>query len=381
MFDFEFHNPTRIIFGRGKESVIGAELRQGGISKVLLVYGSDSTKRTGLLDRVLGYLSENSIQAVEYGGVVSNPVLSHARRGVEIAKNEKVDAVLAVGGGSVLDESKAIAVGALASDDIWGYHTGKVPETALPIYAILTLAATGSEMNGTSVVTNEETKQKYPMKSPAIYPTVSILNPELTYTVPPDYSAYADVDAVAHVIEAYFTKDAGPMLQNRFVESIIRTVMETSKIFMEEPDNYDARAEFMWAATLALNGLTLTGVKGFSFPNHMIEHSLSAIYNIAHGAGLSIVIPAWMKWYSRNHPRQFERFAQEIFGVSGVGAGIEALERWYRGLNAPVRLGDADIPAADIDMIAANAHETAVRWGIGDEYPVSAIAEILKLAV
>lgn len=381
MFDFEFHNPTRIIFGRGKESVIGTELRQGGISKVLLVYGSGSTKRTGLLDRVLGYLGENSIQAVEFGGVVSNPVLSHARRGVEIAKNEKVDAVLAVGGGSVLDESKAIAVGALVNDDIWGYYTGKVPETALPIYAILTLAATGSEMNWTSVVTNEETKQKYPMKSPAIYPTVSILNPELTYTVPPDYSAYAAVDAVAHVIEGYFTKDAGPTLQDRFVESIIKTVMETSKIFMEEPDNYDARAEFMWAATLALNGLTLTGVKGFSFPNHMIEHSLSAIYNIAHGAGLSIVIPAWMKWYSRSHPRQFERFSQEIFGVFGVGAGIEALERWYQGLHAPVRLGDASIPAADIDMIAANAHETGVRWGIGDEYPVSAIAEILKLAV
>ena len=157
--------------------------------------------------------------------------------------------------------------------------------------------------------------------------------------------------------------------------------METSKIFMEEPDNYDARAEFMWAATLALNGLTLTGVKGFSFPNHMIEHSLSAIYNIAHGAGLAIVIPAWMKWYSRNHPGQFERFSQEIFGVSGVGAGIEALEGWYRGLHAPVRLGDADIPAADIDMIAENAHELGVSWGIGDDYPEATIAEILRLAI
>ncbi len=381
MFDFEFHNPTRIIFGKGKESAIGAELRRGKIRKVLLVYGSSSTKRTGLLDRVLGHLSESSIQVVQYGGVVSNPLLSHTRRGVEIAKSEKVDAVLAVGGGSVLDEGKAIAVGALADDDIWNYFINKNPEAALPIYAILTLAATGSEMNGTAVVTNEETKQKYPIKSPAIYPTVSILNPELTFTVPPDYSAYAAVDAIAHVIEGYFSKAAGPVLQDRFVESIIKTVMETSRIFMVEPDNYNARAEFMWAATLALNGLTLTGVEGFSFPNHMIEHSLSAIYNIAHGAGLAIVIPAWMKWYSRNHAGQFERFSQEIFGLSGVGAGIEALEQWYRGLKVPVRLGDANIPATDIDMIAANAHELGVRWGIGDEYPVSAIVEILKFAV
>jgi len=270
---------------------------------------------------------------------------------------------------------------ALADDDIWNYFTDKSPETAPPIYAILTLAATGSEMNGTSVVTNKETRQKYAMKSPAIYPRLSILNPELAFTVPADYSAYAAVDAVAHVIEAYFTKESGPVLQDRLVESIIRTVMATSEIFMGKPDDYAARAEFMWAATLALNGLTLSGLNGFSFPNHMIEHSLSAIYDIAHGAGLAIVIPAWMKWYSRNHPGQFVRFSQEIFGLSEIGAGIEALERWYRGMNVPVRLGEASIPATDVEMIAANAHELGVNWGLGDQYPVSAIVEILKLAV
>jgi alcohol dehydrogenase YqhD (iron-dependent ADH family) len=381
MFDFEFHNPTRIIFGKGKESVIGQELSKAGISKVLVVYGSGSVKRTGLLDRVLQILSDNSIQVVEYAGVVSNPVLSHTRRGVELAKQEKVEAILAIGGGSVLDESKAIAAGAMVSDDIWNYFIDKDAEVALPIYAILTLAATGSEMNGTGVVTNEETKQKYPLKSLAIYPTVSILNPELTFTVPPDYSAYAAVDAIAHVIEGYFTKTGGPVLQDLLVESIIRTVLDTSAVFMAQPDNYNARAEFMWAATLALNGLTVTGITGFGFPNHMIEHSLSAIYNVPHGAGLAIVIPAWMKWYSKDHPEQFDRFAREIFGVSGADAGIEALEKWYGGLNVPTRLGQVNIPESDIDMIAANAHDTAVSWGIGKRYTASAIAEILRLAV
>ena len=381
MVDFEFHNPTKIIFGRGKEAVIGAELLKDGIGKVLLVYGSGSTKRSGLLDRVLHTLRECSIGVIEYGGVVSNPVLSHLRRGVELAKSEKVEAVLAVGGGSVIDEGKAIAAGALVNDDVWNYFVDKSPETALPLYAILTLAATGSEMNGTAVVTNEQIKQKNAMKSLAIYPKVSILNPELTFTVPPDYSAYAAVDAIAHVIEGYFSKTAGPVLQDRLVESIIRTVMDTSAVFMAEPDNYDARAEFMWAATLALNGLTLTGVAGFGFANHMIEHSLSAIHNIAHGAGLSIVIPAWMKWYSQDHPAQFDRFAQQIFGLTGAAAGIEALEKWYRELNVPIRLGEADIPAADIDMIAANAHELAVNWGLGDVYSAATIAKILRLAV
>jgi alcohol dehydrogenase YqhD (iron-dependent ADH family) len=381
MFDFEFHNPTRIIFGKGKESVVGDELQKAGISKVLLVYGSGSVKRTGLLERVLQRLSDKSIEAIEYAGVVSNPVLSHTRRGVELAKSEKVDAVLAIGGGSVLDESKAIAAGAVVSDDIWDYFIDKKAESALPIYAILTLAATGSEMNGTAVVTNEETRQKYPLKSPAIYPTVSILNPELTFTVPPNYSAYAAVDAIAHVIEGYFTKSGGPGLQNFLVEGIIKTVLNTSAVFMDQPDNYNARAEFMWAATLALNGLTLTGVGGAAFPNHMIEHSLSAIYNIPHGAGLSIVIPAWMKWYSKDHPAQFNRFAREIFGVSGAEAGIQALEKWYRGLDVPTRLGHADIPETDIHMIATNARDTAASWGIGDVYSAEAIAEILRLAV
>jgi alcohol dehydrogenase YqhD (iron-dependent ADH family) len=381
MFDFVFHNPTKIVFGRKKEELIGDELKQAGIGKVLLVYGRSSIKKSGLFDRIAASLTRNNVQYVEYGGVVSNPVLSHTRGGVQLAKSEKVEAVLAVGGGSVLDEGKAIAVGALAADDVWNYFIGKEVASALPVFSVLTLAATGSEMNGNAVVTNEETKQKYNISSLLVYPRVSILNPELTCTVPRDYSAYGAVDAIAHVIEGYFTRQAGTRLHDRLVEGIIRTVIDTNNVIMREPDNYEARAEFMWAATLALNGLTTAGLKEYCFPNHMIEHAMSAIYNIAHGAGLAIVMPAWMRWYCPQQPARFERFAREIFGLENAEAGIVALETWFAGLQAPIRLQDVNIPAADIGMIAENAAKLAVQWGMGDLYPKEVIADILQRAV
>ncbi len=381
MYDFDFHNPTKIIFGLDAEKSIGSVVEQAGHRKVLLVYGSQSVQKSGLLDRVKKKLDRKNVTYVDFGGVVSNPVLSHTRKGVELAKAEKVDAVLAVGGGSVLDEGKAIAVGALADEDVWQFFIGQEVKAALPIYTVLTLAATGSEMNGNSVVTNEETKQKYNIASPHVYPKVSILNPELTCTVPADYSAYGAVDAIAHVIEAYFTKTPGTRLADRLVETIIKTVISSQNIISKEPGNYDARAEFMWTATLALNGLTPCGVGECSFPNHMIEHSLSAIYNIAHGAGLAIVMPAWMRWYTKHNTEQFERFADKVFGVKGAEAGINALEAWFKEIGAPTRLQDAGISADDIDMIAENGTGLAKLWGIDAIYTKEVIAEILRLAV
>lgn len=381
MFDFTFHNPTKIIFGLDTENLIGQELKEAGISKVLFVYGKQSIKASGLFDKIAAALTKNSISFVEYGGVSSNPVLSHTRAGVEIAKQAAVQAVLAVGGGSVIDESKAIAIGALAAKDVWSFFTGDEVTQALPVFSVLTLAATGSEMNGNAVISNEETQHKYNIASLHAYPKVSILNPALTCTVPKSYSAYGAVDAIAHVIEGYFTKKSGPKLQDRIVEGIINTVIETNNIIVKDPTNYNARAEFMWAATLALNGLTTTGIEGYSFPNHMIEHSLSAIYNIAHGAGLAIVIPAWMRWYSKDHPTQFERFSEKIFGLQGVAAGIDALELWFQSQGAPIRLQQADIPATDIDTIADNALGLAKRWGIDTLYTKKAITEILREAI
>jgi len=381
MFDFTFHNPTKILFGQDKESLIGRELVAAGIGKVLFLYGRESIKKTGLHDRVVASLQESSIAFTELGGVVSNPVLAHTREGVLVAKREQVDAILAVGGGSVLDEAKAIAVGATVNDDIWDYFTGKEVESALPVFTILTLAATGSEMNGNAVITNEETQQKYNIASPLVYPRVSILNPALTFTVSSAYTAYGAVDTIAHVIEAYFTKAPGKTrLQDRMVEAIIRTIIDTTDIILQEPDNYDARAQFMWAATLALNGLTPAGVGAYSFPNHMIEHSLSALYNIAHGAGLAIVMPAWMKWYASQNPEQFERFADKIFGLDNAEAGIAALEQWFQQIAAPTRLQDVNIPADDIGKIAGNAAGLAALWDMADVYKPEVIADILFLA-
>jgi len=381
MFDFEFCNPTRIVFGRGKESLIGKFVKESDIHNVLFVYGKNSIKKTGLFDRVAASLGEAGVKYIEHGGVSSNPVLSHTKEGIAKAREERVDALLAVGGGSVIDEAKAIAVGALSDDDVWQYFTGREVERALPVFTVLTLAATGSEMNGNSVITNEVTKQKYNISSPHVFPRVSILNPELTCSVPADYTAYGAVDAVAHLIEAYFTKKSGTHLQDRLVESLIRTIINTNRVIMKDLCNYEARAEFMWAATLALNGLTPAGVGPYNFPNHMIEHALSAIYNIPHGAGLSIVIPAWMRWYKERNPEQFDRFAKKLFNKQKGEEGIEALKLWFACINAPTSLADVRIPASDIPAIAENAEGLAKLWGMDELYTRKNIADILHLAV
>ena len=380
MEDFVFHNPTKIIFGRGKETQIGPELKAAGHGKVLLVYGRKSYKESGLHDRVAASLAEAGISYVEFGGVVPNPLLTHTREGILLAKKEEVDAVLAVGGGSVLDEAKAIAVGALTEIDIWDFFTGLEIPGALPVFTILTLAATGSEMNGNSVITNETTKEKFNIGSPHTYPKVSIMNPELTASVSKEYTAYSAVDAIAHVLEGYFTGAPHTKLQDRLVESVITTIMETTEVILEKPHDYQARAEFEWAATLALNGITTAGIGEFGFPNHMIEHSLSAIYDIAHGAGLAIVIPAWMKWYKPQNPKKFERFAWEIFGVEGADAGIAALEEWFTRIKAPVRLEEVNIPAAEIEQIAVNVMRLANKWQQQANYPQETVEAILRLA-
>ncbi len=382
MFDFEFHNPVRIVFGRGREKEIGRLLAADGIGRVLLVTGMGSVGRSGLYDRVTASLVASGVDFTDYSGVAANPVLSHVVTGIARARKDKVEAVLAVGGGSVIDEAKTIAAGIFHDGEVWDFFIGRDEiKKALPVYTILTLAATGSEMNRNAVITNTDTRQKYSISSDHLYPRLSILNPELTFTVPPDHSVYGAVDAIAHVIEAYFTKEPGTRLQDRLVESIILTVMESVETVLETPEDYDARATFMWAATLALNGLTPAGVGPYAFPNHMIEHALSAIYNIPHGAGLAVVIPAWMKWHAPRNREQHERFARKIFGRRTAEEGITALEDWLKKIGAPVRLKEVGIPASSIPEIAANAAGLAKVWGIEEPYCARVIEGILINAV
>ena len=381
MNTFTYYNPTRIEFGRDKENDIGKMIAEQGIERLLLVYGTGSIKKNGLYNRVVESLKTAGIVYEELNGVVSNPLLSRVQDGIDIIKAHKLEAVLGVGGGSVVDSAKAIAAGALYGGNVWNFFIQKASITeALPVYAIMTLAATASEMNGNSVVMNDMTKQKYSIASVLINPKISIINPELMMTVTPEYLAYSATDIIAHTIEVYFTATDHPHFQSRLVESIIKTVIETTEILLKDPLNYDARAEFAWASTQALNGLTSSGTGGGSFPNHMIEHALSALFNIAHGAGLSIVIPAWMKWYKEKNLHQFERFAKEVFGLNTADEGINTLEKWFNAIGAPTTLEEANIPREQISEIAENAHGLAVLWGMGEEYSTPTIAEILRNA-
>ena len=382
MKDFTSYNPTRIEFGKEKEKQIGNYISEFGVKKVLLTYGSERIKKEGLFDTVVNSLKARGIGYTELGGIQSNPLLSKVNEGIELAKKEKVDAVLSVGGGSVLDSSKAIAAGTLYDGDVWDFFTFKASiQEALPVFDIITLAASGSEMNPYAVVTNEKTQQKFFIASPLINPKVSVVNPKLQKSVSKEYLVYSAVDIIAHSIEGYFTAEYHPDLTASYVEANINTVIKTTEKLLVNPDDYEARGEFSWAATNALNGSTNPGIKGASSPNHMIEHAVSALYNVPHGAGLSVVMPAWMKWYYKENEMQFERFAKNIFGLDSAKEGIEALEKWFDKIGSPTRLSQFDIEPSAIDAIAQNAHENSNFFGLSEKYTVEVIKSILSKAI
>ena len=382
MENFTFFNPTTIEFGSDKEQLIGEHLAGHGIKKVLLCYGSERIKREGLFGIVSQRLAAKGIAIIECGGIVSNPLLSKVREGIALARAHQVDAILSVGGGSVLDSSKAIAAGVCHDGDVWDLFVGKAPvASALPVFAILTLAATGSEMNSGAVVTNDETREKFFIMAAPLFPKVSIVNPALMRGVTRDYLVYSASDVIAHLIEAYFTATVHPKLQSRLVETLISTVIETTEALLANPADDEARGQFAWAATLALNGLTYSGTAGFGYPNHAIEHSLSALFNVPHGAGLSVVMPAWMKWYHGRNPGQFERFAKHVFGVPTGEQGIAALEKWFDKIGTPTRLSQLGITEADLPATIENVLGNARYFGIAEIYTRDVVATILKSAL
>lgn len=382
MKDFTFYNPTRIEFGSGKEDTIGAYIASAGVRKVLLCYGSERIKREGLFDTVSGNLADHGIEYIELGGIVSNPVISKVREGVELAKHHDVDAILSVGGGSVLDSAKAIAAGAHYNGDVWDLFAGKGElSSALPLFAILTLAATGSEMNPYAVVTNEKTHEKLSIGNDYTRPVVSVLSPALMAGVSRDYLVYSAADIISHLIEVYFTATVQPAIQSRLVEALLNSVIETTQTLIANPEDEAARGEFAWAATLAQNGLILSGCAGFSYPNHAIEHALSALFNVPHGAGLSVVMPAWMKWYKNRNTPQFERFAKYVFGLSSADDGIAALEKWFEEIGTPTRLEQLNIREADLPAIVENVQINVKAFGIASDYPPEVVTEILMHAV
>ncbi|OGR71996.1 MAG: hypothetical protein A2089_12355 [Elusimicrobia bacterium GWD2_63_28] len=371
MQNFTFANPTQIIFGKAVVAKLGPAAAAAG-KKALLVYGGGSIKKNGVYDVLTGALKANGVEIVEHPGVKPNPVLSHVKAGIEKARANACDIIVAAGGGSVIDEAKAIAAGALHGGDVWDFFCGKAEiRKALPLFTALTLPATGSEMNGGCVVTNEATAQKYSAHSQWLFPRVSALDPETTLTLPREQVANGAVDALAHIIEGYFTtKDADSEITDEIVHALARTVVASTLRILKDPADYNARASMMWSATLALNGLAACGYGGTSFINHAIEHSLSALYDIAHGAGLAIVMPAWFKHHLQaSGPARLEKFGAAVFGVHTAEETIAAFEAFFRKAGAPVRLPEAGIPAEDIPKIAANAMGLIRLWGMKHEQP------------
>ncbi len=362
MDNFTYNNPVKLIFGKGQVEQLKNEIPRYG-KKVLLVYGSGSIKRNGLYDQVVGQLQEAGITYFELSGVEPNPRISTVRKGVEICKKEGIEFLLAVGGGSVIDCTKAIAAGAKYEGDAWDIVTKKViVSEALPLGTVLTLAATGSEMNRSSVITNWETNEKYGWGNPVVYPRFSILDPVNTFTVPRDQTINGIVDMMVHTLENYFHVQKETHLQDRMMESLLLTVIETAPKLLENLESYEHRATILYCGTMALNGMMSMGFNG-DWATHNIEHAVSAVYDIPHGGGLAILYPNWMKHSLQANPERFKQLAVRVFGVNPEGKtaeesgleGIEKLREFWNSIGAPSRLAYYGIDDSKLDLMADRA--------------------------
>ncbi len=359
MENFVFCNPTKIIFGRGTETKVGSEAAKIS-NKVLLHYGSGSIKSSGLYDKIVQSLQENNVEFVELAGVKPNPRLSLVYEGIRLCREQNVGLILAVGGGSPIDSAKAIAAGVKYDGDVWDFFTGKATvKDALPLATILTIPAAGSEASTGCVITKEEGMLKRAFNSNHVYPRFSILNPELAFTLPPFQVACGVADIMAHLMERYFTNAYPVELTDRMIEGVLKTVINNAPTLLAEPQNYDAWAEVMWSGTVAHNNLLNTGRPG-DWASHDIEHELSAQYDIAHGAGLAMVFPAWMKYVYKHDINRFVQFAVRVWNVEEdhfnrektALAGIAKLEGFWSSLGLAVRLSAASLDDTHFNIMA-----------------------------
>jgi hypothetical protein len=362
MNSFTFKNPVRLYFGKGELRQLKKELPRYG-RNILLVYGGGSIKRNGIYDEVISILNELNLNIFELGGVEPNPRVETARKGIEICKRESIDFVLAVGGGSVIDCSKLIVAGAKLEEDPWKIVTNQVPvKDALPLGTVLTLAATGSEMNANSVITNGATKEKYGWSSGKVFPKFSILDPTYTMTVPKDQTVYGIVDMMSHVFEQYFHDAENTLIMDELCEGVLRTVIETAPKLVEDLENYELRETILLSGTIALNGMLSMGSEG-DWATHEIEHAVSAVYDIPHGGGLAILFPNWMKHVMHVNPARFARLATKVFQVDPSNKsdeeialeGIERLKAFWTTLGAPSRLKDYGIDDSKLDVLVEKA--------------------------
>lgn len=360
MDNFQFYSPTEFVFGKGAENECGKYVRKHGGSKVLIHYGSGSVVRTGLLERVKKSLSDEGIAFVELGGVKPNPRDTKIREGIALAKAEKIDFILAVGGGSCIDSSKGIAAGFYYDGDFWDLYANH-PEIkrALPIGTVLTIAAAGSEGSGASVVTREDGKLKRDISSDLIRPRFSILNPELTCTLPPFQTACGATDIMAHIFERYFTNTEEVEVTDRLCEGLLLTMIKETPRVIADPNNYEARANIMWAGTVAHNDIVGVG-RSQDWNSHAIEHELSGLYDVAHGAGLAVVMPAWMEFTMNHNVMRFAQVATRVWGCQMNFAnpevtakeGIKCFRKFLASIEMPINFEQLGAKEEDIPLLA-----------------------------
>ena len=368
MFDFKYFTPTKVLFGKNTEDKVADLIQEFGGKKVLIHYGGGSVIRSGLMQRVTDKLDAAGITYVKLGGAVPNPRLSLVYEGIELIKKEGIDFILAVGGGSAIDSAKAIGYGVMNEGDVWDlYDYKKQAKACLPLGVILTLAATGSEMSDSSVITKEEGLVKRGYSSDFCRPRFAILNPELTMTLPDYQTACGCTDIMMHTMERYFTNGGNMEITDSMAEALLRTVKENAKILVRDPKNYDARAEVMWAGSLSHNGLTGCGNDGGDWMTHKLEHELGGLYDVAHGAGLAALWGSWARYVYKNCLPRFKRYAINVMGISASAGtdeeialkGIEAMEDFYREIKMPTNLRELGVEATDDDL-KLMAHKCAV---------------------
>lgn len=370
MNNFDYYAPTKVVFGKDTEKETGRLVKEQGASSVLVHFGGKSAIASGLLDRVCQSLKEEGIAYEMLGGVVPNPRLSKVKEGIELCREKKIDFILAVGGGSVIDSAKAIGYGVANGGDVWDFYSHKRSAAGcLPIGVILTISATGSEMSDSSVITNEDGWIKTGYHSEYCRPKFAIMNPELTMTLPDYQTACGCTDILMHTMERYFTKGENMELTDSIAEALMRTVIENTKILKENPKDYNARAEVMWAGSLSHNGLTGCGNGGNDFATHALEHELGGMYDVAHGAGLAALWGSWARYVYREIPERFHKFAVRVMGLEDTGdaeemamRGIEAMEAFFREIKMPTNLRELGLTPSE-EELKELAHKCSLNTG------------------
>lgn len=389
MNNFTYYAPTKVIFGKDTHHQIGEVLSNYNCHKVLLHYGGQSAIKSGLLDQIKQSLTKSNISFVELGGVVPNPRLSKVKEGIQLGREEKIDFILAVGGGSVIDSAKAIGYGIPYSGDVWDFFSSKAtPTQVIPVGAVLTIAAAGSEMSNSTVITNEDGWLKRGCNFDICRLQFVIENPELTYTLPAYQTACGCVDIMMHTMERYFTSVDTMELTDQFSEALLRTVITNSKLLVTDPNNYNARAEILWASSISHNGLLGCGTDGGDWSCHKLEHELSGMFDVAHGAGLSAIWSSWANYVYLEKPERFAQYAKNVFGLEGTSTeelalkGIEATDQFFKSLSMPTSIEELGITITDqqIEEMAEKCSSAIPVLGSFKKLHKSDMIEIYKSA-